>query len=148
LRQAIHYGFDDDEVERAKSEVLSELDARVQTAKSEDSRKLAATLLDHLSSHRVYQSPHQEKALYGPILTNLTGEQINSAFRQVWQHDSRLVSVTGDARLEGDHRALLLKAYESLQEEKVERITTEKKKKFPYLECCSGSCRPTAIDQV
>jgi zinc protease len=142
LRQAIYYGFDDDEVERAKSEVLSELDTRVQTANSEDSRKLAAKLLDQLSSHRVYQSPHQEKALYGPILKDLTREQINSAFRRVWRHDSRLVSVTGDARLEGDHRALLMKAYESLQEEKIERLTTEKKKKFPYL-----SVVPTAAGQ-
>lgn len=133
LRQAILYGFDDDEVERAKSEVLSELDARVQTAKSEDSRKLASNMLDHLASHRVYQSPHQEKELYEPILAGLTLEQITSAFRQTWQHDSRLVSVTGDARLENGGIATLLKEYQRLQEKTVEQITAEKKGYFPYL---------------
>jgi zinc protease len=132
LRQAIRYGFEDVEVERAKSEVLSELDARVQTAKSEDSRKLAATLLDHLASHRVYQSPLQEKELYGPILTALTLDQINSVFRQVWQHDSRLVSVTGDARLD-DGGATILKEYKSLQKETVTQIASERKKEFPYM---------------
>lgn len=133
LRQAIHYGFEAEEVERAKSEVLSELDARVQTAKSEDSRKLATTLLDHHASHRVYQSPLQEKELYEPILSGLTLDQINSTFRQVWQHDSRLVSVTGDARVDGDGGALILKEYQRLQEEAVQQITADKKIDFPYL---------------
>ena len=139
LRQALLYGFSEEELQRARDEVLAELDARVATANSEDSRRLASMLVDHLASYRVYQSPQQERQLYGGILDRLTLARVNEAFRQLWGHDSRLVSVTGDARLEGESREQIREAYTALQEDAPEEFRHQREKTFPYLPLAAPS---------
>lgn len=146
LRQALAHGFHEEELARAKSDILAELDARVQTAKSEDSRKLAMTLIDHLASYRVYLSPHQERELYSPIVRELTIEQVNAVFRQVWSSDSRLVSVTGDARPDEDGQPGILATYQELQTRQLADVAHEKKKAFPYLLPAHPAQEPPRIE--
>lgn len=133
LRQAIEYGFTDQEVGRAKKEILADLDARVLTAKSEDSRKIAQQILRHLGSNRVYQSAEQEKTLYGPIVEQISADQINQEFRAVWNHDSRLVSVTGDAQLGDDGPRIIADHYRRSVQEQVAGPIRGKNDAFPYL---------------
>lgn len=133
LRQAIQYGFSDQEVARTKKEILADLDARVLTAKSEDSRKIAQKILRHLESNRVYQSAEQEKELYSPIIEQITAAQINQEFRAVWSRDSRLVSVTGDAQLGDDGRKIIADHYRRAVQQEVAGPPGERSNAFPYL---------------
>lgn len=133
LRQALMYGFNEDELARAKSEVLAELDARVQTVKSEDSRKLALSIIDHLAGFRVYQSPEQERELFGTMTKALTLAEVTQVFREVWDNDRRLISVTGDAQPENEDGLGILATYQALQQRKIGASAVQDSKVFPYL---------------
>lgn len=133
LRQAIEYGFTEQEVLRSRKEILAELDSNVLTAKTEDSRMLAQKLLRHLGSNRVYQSPQQEKALYGPIVEQITVDQVNRQFRKVWNHDSRLVSVTGDVELPEDGAKVVADQYRKSVQEQIVGPVARNNDTFPYL---------------
>jgi zinc protease len=133
LRQAIQNGFSDQEVARSKKEILADLDAGALTAKSEDSRKIANKILRHLASNRVYQSAEQEKILYGPIVEGVTTDQVNEKFRAVWNHDSRLVSVTGDARLGDNGQQIIADYYRRTVQQQVAGPLSGQKDLFPYL---------------
>lgn len=133
LRQAIQYGFTEQEVLRSRKEILAELDSSVLTAKTEDSRTIAQKLLRHLGSNRVYQSPEQEKALYGPIVEQITVDQVNRQFRTVWSHDSRLVSVTGDVKLPEDGARVVVDQYQLAVREVIVGPPTRSDDTFPYL---------------
>ncbi len=133
LRQAIQHGFSEQEVARSKNEILADLDANVLTVKSEDSRKIANKILRHLGSNRVYQSAEQEKILYDPIVKKITTEQVNEKFREVWSHDSRLVSVTGDAQLGDNGQQIIADHYRRTVQEEVARPLRGQKDLFPYL---------------
>jgi zinc protease len=133
LRQAIVYGFTKSDVERAKNEVLAQLDARVLTADSEDSRTIARKIIDHLNKNRVYQSAPQEKELYGPLVKAVSLAEVNSDFRERWQHDSRLISVTGDVRLGENGAGEIASIYQSSTREPVVVSVGDGPYTFPYL---------------
>jgi zinc protease len=133
LRQAIDYGFTDLEVERSKKEILAELEENVLTAKSKDSRTIAEKIIRQLSDNRVYQSAEQEKALYGPLLEQIHTAEVNRAFREVWNQDGRLVSVTGDVQLGDDGAAAIARYYQQSELEGVVGPTRGEKETFPYL---------------
>ncbi len=137
LRQALQYGFGEAEVLRAKKEILADLDAKVMTADSKNSRTIARRIIDHLNSNRVYQSAEQEKALYGPIVSNLTVEEVNRAFQTVWAHDSRQLSVTGDTRLGVGGGAEIGKIFKSSIQEPVAPPISRIDLEFPYLQTVS-----------
>ncbi|MFH0781315.1 MAG: insulinase family protein [Pseudomonadota bacterium] len=133
LRQAAKFGFSDQEVSRTKKEILADLDAGVLTAKSEDSRRIAEKILRNLGSNRVYQSAEQEKALYSPIVDQITTAQVNQGFAAVWNHDSRLVSVTGDVLLGNDGTQIIASRYRQTMQEQVTSPLRRQKDDFPYL---------------
>ncbi len=133
LRQAIQHGFSDQEVARVKKEILADLDAGVLTAQSEDSRKIAQKILRHLESNRVYQSVEQQKNLYAPIVEGITTDQVNEKFRAIWNHDSRLISVTGDARLGDNGRQIIADHYRRAVQQQVAGPLSGQKDLFPYL---------------
>lgn len=133
LRQALQYGFSDQEVVRTKKEILAGLNANVLTAKSEDSRKIAEIILRNLASNRVYQSADQEKSLYSPIVEGITTDQVNQEFRKIWGHDSRLVSVTGDAELGENGQKVIADLYQRSVQESVPSPLGGQNNAFPYL---------------
>jgi len=133
LREAITFGFESNELDRVKKEIISSLDAGVLTAKTEDSRRIAVKIIDHLNNNRVYQSPEQEKELYTPIVKNISIEAVNREFRDVWKHNSRLVSVTGNTQLGDDGNTSVLNTYKNTQTEKVLKGGGLEKTIFPYL---------------
>jgi zinc protease len=134
LRRAILYGFSESEVERAKKEIVAQLDARVLTAASEDSRTIARRIINHLNSNRVYQSAEQEKNLYEPMTREVTPAEVNRIFQESWSHNSRLVSVTGDARLGEDGNAAIASVYKSSSAQPVAASTSESSHIFPYID--------------
>lgn len=142
LRQAVQFGFSDQEVGRAKKEILADLDARVLTAKSEDSRKIAQKILRHLASNRVYQSSEQEKSLYGPIIEKITTHQVGQEFRNIWQNSNRLVSLNGDTQLGKDGAGIVVEAYRQASQEPVSSTFFQPDGTFPYLPISPSSANP------
>jgi zinc protease len=139
LRQALQYGFTDQEVARTKKEILADLDARVLKVTSENSREIAQRILMHLANNRVYQSAEQEKSLFGPIVEQITTEQINREFREMWEHDSRLVSVTGDVQLGDNGPTLISEHYQQATKEPISGASHRPSDVFPYLPISSQS---------
>lgn len=133
LRQAILYGFSDKELVRAHKEVKADLEARVLNAQSQDSRSIAQEILHNLTSNRVYQSPEQQMALYGPLVERIGLEEVNEEFRGVWHRENRLVSVVGDARPGEDEARIIGEFYRQVREKTVARLPEGDILKFPYL---------------
>ncbi len=132
LRQAIQYGFDEKELDRAKKEIHADLEARVLNAHTEDSRVIARNIIKNLNSNRVYQSPEQEMALYGPIVDMIQREEVNKEFQKVWRHEARLVSVVGDTRLPNGEK-IVGEVYRQSQEKVVAELSLGGTQEFPYL---------------
>ncbi len=133
LRQAISNGFKKNEVERAQKEILSQLDARVLTAGSEDSRTIANRIIDHLNNNRVYQSAEQEKELYAPLVKDITVAEVNGVFKERWSHSSRLVSVTGDVALGKGGKAEIATVYQKAIQKPLVASIGHHALEFPYL---------------
>ena len=146
LRQALEYGFQKNELDQAKEEILAQLDARVLTASSEDSRRIAMRIIDHLNKNRVYQSAEQEKDLYGPLTRDVTLTEVNVAFRETWGHNSRLVSVTGNVALGEDGTEMITSIYQDSMKEPVAALMSDHKKVFPYLHPSLPTGSPQTID--
>lgn len=134
LRQAIDHGFAEAEIDRAKKEIRADLEANVLRSQSEDSRAIARKIIRHLNSNRVYQTPEQEIALYGPIVENIKTEEVNRKFQEVWNRDSRLVSVFGDAQLGENAEKVISGVYRKSREEAVAGLPAQDAQIFPYLE--------------
>lgn len=104
LRSALKHGFESEELERVKKDILARLDAEVKKSNTRDSRFLAHMINHKIYNGRVFQSPQQEKALLGPFVESLTLDQVQDAFRQAWASDHRLVLLTGNAVLKTDEQ--------------------------------------------
>ena len=132
LRQALRFGFYEHELERAKKEILAGFDAAVLQEKNEDSRYIASKIIRHINSNRVLQSAKQERDLFAPLVKHVSLADIHQEFRRIWDHDSRLVSVTGDVRLEKGDKDIQAVFHNSLKQ-KVTAFRDNKKGEFPYL---------------
>ena len=134
LRQTLSDGFEKNEVDRAKKEILGQLDARVLTAGSEDSRTIAGRIIDQLNKNRVYQSAEQEKTLYGPLVKEITVSEVNKVFREIWSHNYRLISVTGDVRLGNGGTKEIASIYRKSTQQSVPASNSYNTDIFPYLQ--------------
>lgn len=133
LRQAGEFGFTDQELERARKEIHASLEARVLNAHTEDSRAIAREIIHNLNSNRVYQSPQQEMALYGPLVDQLSREEVNKEFRRSWQRPDRIVSLVGDTELGQGAEKQIGDVYRQGQEKAVTAMAAGAAGSFPYL---------------
>lgn len=138
IESARLYGFTAKEVTRAKKEIEANLEKDVQTESSLHSRVIAERIVDNLVDGDVYMSPRQERALYMPMLGEITIEDINTGFNKVWDGTSRLISVTGDTILGEDGETEIKHLYDSLSKTKYEQKEKEEKIVFPYLKPLMG----------
>jgi zinc protease len=151
LRQVILHGFRESEIERAKKEILAHLDARVLTADSEDSRKIAGRIINHLNNNRVYQSAEQEKSLYEPLTNAITSTEVNKEIQEKWRDNSTLVSVTGDVRLGSDGAAGIASIYRDSTREPVMATLNDSVHTFPYLQPSSqdnATLRKSSLEDI
>ncbi len=134
LRQALTSGFKQEELDRVKKELVSQLESAVLTSATRNSKEIAAKIIRNLNTNRVLQSPKQEKELYGPALAAMSLDEVNRAFRAVWAHDSRLLSVTGNtdlAKKEAEEK--IKEVYGAATRESIAASTDNAKVTFPYL---------------
>ncbi len=135
FRQALQFGFTDEELQRVKKELQASLDSDVLTASSRNSRKLGASFIQKINSNRVIRSPEQEKEQLAPVIAAMRLEGIEKAFRRVWSHSTRLVKVNGNASIAGkDPLAAVKRVYEAAAEQKVAAYQAEDLPAFPYLQ--------------
>jgi zinc protease len=142
LERARLYGFTDSEVKRAKNEIYGQLKENVQTTSSQDSRKIAENIVNYLTENDVYLSPDQEKEIYAPMLAEITADDVNVSFRNIWSHPGRLVAVTGNTRLTGNAEDEILTFYKKAEKTTVANGTSPKDIIFPYLKVYDG---PSAV---
>ncbi|WP_267926306.1 M16 family metallopeptidase [Desulfolithobacter dissulfuricans] len=136
LKQALEYGFTPAELERVQREIMADLHKQVQTRASRRSSELASQLVDHLNDNQVFKSPEQEKQLYGALLKKMTLEEINQAFRDLWNRDNRLIEVLGNADLGQGREApeqQILRTYNAALSAAVSPWVEEEASAFPYL---------------
>jgi zinc protease len=99
LRQALESGFTQKELERAKSDFISQLNAGVRQADTRKTPQLARSILRSIQDRTLFLSPRQKKELLTPHIDNLSLGQVNKAFQSAWKPDHRLVLVTGNAQI-------------------------------------------------
>ncbi|MFH2124386.1 MAG: insulinase family protein [Pseudomonadota bacterium] len=135
LRQALEYGFTEQEVGRVKKEMISELDSAVLTAATRDSQALAADLINRLNRNKVLMSPQQEKDVLSPVIAEVTAEELHVALQKIWNHQARLIQVVGNVDLAGkkDPRVQIKEIYESVSARKVNPPQIASDLVFPYL---------------
>ncbi len=147
LRQSLEFGFQDNEFERAKSQIISLLDSSVLTARTEDSRTIGRQIIDHLNSNRVYQSSQQQQELYTNMINSLTVDDVNYAFQQGWKNENRLISVIGDTILNGAGKREIKELYKIFQREEVTVGSGLEIQQFPYLEIEKSTNRAMQVER-
>ena len=134
LRQALTSGFNQEELDRVKKELIAQLESAVLSSATRDSKEIAAKIIRNLNTNRVLQSPKQEKELYSPVIVAMSLDEVNSAFRAVWAHDSRVLSVTGNTDLPKNEAVEKIRqAYDAAVKESIVASVANAKITFPYL---------------
>lgn len=137
LRQALKFGFNENELVRVKSELISSLENAVAQASTRESGDLANDIIRHINNDRVFLSPEQEKSLLVPFINNVTTESVHAALKKAWAPEQRLVSVTGNASLQDNDgqspEKQIQSVYESSTLQKVKAIEKSQPAVFPYL---------------
>ncbi len=135
LRSVRTYGFTRSEVERAKREVLAEMDRAVLQADTRQSSKLASRIMMNLALDQVFQSPQQERALLAPVARSLTPELLLKVFEKTWAPEARLVLVTGNVRIEGPGQPedTIRSVWQKSRKAIVRKPDEKETRQFPYL---------------
>ncbi|WP_167495659.1 M16 family metallopeptidase [Desulfosediminicola ganghwensis] len=134
LRQVLEYGFQEQEFELVKKELISMLERAVLTADTKPSQKIARSIMRAFVSDRVIMSPQQELDLYSAMLDDLTMTEINAGIRKDWSQGNRLVSVEGSTEIAGNKaEAKILDQYLLAKTKAVTPYKEDIVGEFPYL---------------
>ena len=143
LRQALEYGFSEEEFQRVKKETLAGLDSAVLTAGTRNSLALAGEIVNNLNQNRVFQSPDQEKEIFGPVLQKMRLQEVQDTFVSVWAHPNRLVEVVGNVKISSDTPEILIKdVFEGSRKEAVKAVAAQTAVDFPYLKPAATEVHP------
>jgi zinc protease len=111
LRQALAFGFRQDELKEAVADFRNNIEQAVKSASTRRSDALAGDLAESLVDRNVFTSPADDLALYGPALDKVTTAQCTDALRTAWSNPGRYVFVAGNVKLVGDADAIIGGAY-------------------------------------
>lgn len=137
LRQALTYGFSEQELERVKQEYLSQLEQDVKTASTRDSNMVSSQILMSLAKEEVFLSPQDTLDCFGPFVRGITLDDMSRTSREIWDKDHMLVMVTGNADLNASAEPpadQIKTAYLESTQVPVQPRVEETKVVFPYLE--------------
>jgi len=150
LRQALLYGFSDDEASRVKKELGAKFESAVLTANTRSSKQLANSIIYHINKNRVFQSPKQEKKLYLPVIQAMSAADLHETLKKTWSGDKRLISVTGNAVIKSDNQNQLktIKAlYSKSLQQQVSKPVYSKSLSFPYLNLIANKVEPAKVNR-
>lgn len=136
LRKATLFGFTLAEFNCAKKGYKAELSKAIEEERTRESKTLAQEIMAGISNWHVVQSPSQKAQIILPALNDVTLEQANQAFNQIWSAGHRLVLVTGNTNLvPGSPSPVdrIVAAYASSHKAKVYPPAEKAVAVFPYL---------------
>lgn len=141
LRQALEHGFTQSELERVKKEYIEKLDLAVEKSDTRKSGTIARRIIHHINNKKIFQSPEQSRKILKPFIRSLDAETVSSAFSDTWDHDHRLVLVTGNARIsdsDAKAREIIRNVYSESADRPVKAYKNEDAAVFPYLPSPAG----------
>lgn len=133
LNRALKHGFLEDELHEVCEETLRTFKLKVQTEHSQTNDQIAETIVGCLNANRVYQSWKQTYDMYERFINEATVGALNTAFRGQWSADNRLLTVTGNADIEGDAAAKLVELWEDGTKRVVAEPVGPAPIQFPYV---------------
>ncbi len=134
LRQALDYGFTEDELRRVEKELGAELDSDVLTANSRNSKELASQIIRNINRNLVMQSPEQERSRIVTLFKKVHLNDVERAFREIWSNPGRMVKVIGNAEItENNPLSIIQETYEGASNNGIIAYRGESLQKFPYL---------------
>ncbi len=133
LQQALQYGFNQEELDIVKKELISYLASEVSTVSTRDSQKLSRRIIQSLNKNRVLQSPQQEWDLFETYIQNLTLADIVSTLKGLWSRDNLIVEVTGNVNLDKEPEKKIEKFFDDISKSEVKPWIDTEKVVFPYL---------------
>ncbi|GAB6093831.1 insulinase family protein [Desulfatiferula olefinivorans] len=136
LRQALEYGFTDQELDRVRQNLLAEMEQEVKSADTRNSSTLSSRIIRALVNRETVLSPEDNLALFGPVLEAVTLAEVNGRFRTTWTPDHRLILVTGNADLTGsaEPEQMIRSVYDAGRAQPVGPRPDEAGVTFPYLD--------------
>ncbi len=136
LRQALVFGFTPEELKRVKAEFLQSLESAATRSESRESTRISRKIVRQINRKRVFQSPENELDLLKPFIAGLTPEDVNQAFKRLWNEAHRLIKVTGNAKISGESispEAVIEAHYKKCTALPVIPWVNEQTLPFPYL---------------
>ena len=134
LRQVLEHGFNQNELDRVKSEFISSLEQAVNLSSSQKSSRLARQILTTINNRRLLLSDQQRLDILKPFIGSITLEKADHAFRTAWDRDHRLITVTGNARIASEMPdQQILSVYEKSLRQPTVAYERFESRPFPYL---------------
>ncbi len=133
LRTALLYEFAEIELERVKKEYLAAMDKAVKGESTRKSQMLSHQIIQNLNNDRVFQSPRQEQKIFAPVIQSFTAKQIHEAFQKTWEPEARLITVTGNAKIEPEPEKRISHVFNTSRMIEVTKPEEGKAVIFPYL---------------
>ncbi|WDP88615.1 MAG: insulinase family protein [Desulfobacter sp.] len=133
LRQALVFGFSQQELDRAKADAVTALNAQAAKAGTRKSPDIARGLISNLNRRGLFLSPEQERDLLVPYIKALSVADVNTAFRDLWQEDQRLVLVTGNLDAGKDPEKKIKAVFDTSRNIAPQPYIQAGIKTFPYL---------------
>ena len=134
LEQALQYGVLEKEVERVQKDIRTSLESAVLTKAGRESESIGRAIVSHFAENRVFRSPEQDLAFYGPLVKQMGVAEVNVALRRDWASGSRIISVSGDVNIAGeDPEAAIKEAYQHAAANPLQPYDSGAVTVFPYL---------------
>ncbi len=132
LRRALEHGFQPAELKEIVARQINALEQAVKTAPTRHSDSIAEEIADSLVDRDVYTTAEDDLALLKPALEKITVADCLAALRTAWNPKHRIVLVTGNAKIEGDAKAVIAATYEKCHAEPVAAPAAEAEMKWAY----------------
>lgn len=132
LRRALEHGFQVPELREVQASFRNSLEQAVRTAPTRRSEALAAEIAETLVEREVFTTPSDDRDLYVPALERVTVEDCLAALRDAWSGSHRVITLTGNARIDGDAVQAIRTVYENSRQQPVEAPAAITEAKWGY----------------
>lgn len=96
LNRAIRYGFTQAELDEARANLINGLEEAAARAATRKSRDLSSALVRSVRDNEVFTDPVMRRDLLVPRIDEMTLEQVNAAFKDLWESQERMVNIEGN----------------------------------------------------
>lgn len=131
LRRAIEYGFNQDELTEARSNITAAAENAIKTWPTIKSEDLASAIVKSVAKDKVFTTPQENWNISREVVEKLTPEQCQAALKQAWSGAiPRLIVTSNKGNPQG--AAEIMQTYKASQSAKVEPYRANARKAFSY----------------